>query len=416
MRLITLLNHCYKFKSFVYAKERHEPEKNRVIIEVKPRKNGRPICSGCHQPGTTYDHQPNSRYFDFVPIWGIAVLLCYTMRRVNCKTCGVKIESVPWCEGKHSITKAYQLFLARWARRLSWKEVAEIFNTSWDTVYRSVFSIVSYGLKHRHLKGIQALGVDEIQFGKGHQYLTLIYQVDSGCKRLLSITQERTAKSFLRGLRSIGMDNLSDVRYWCSDMWRAYIKVINKKFPNAIHVLDRFHIVKKLNEAVDDVRREETKQMKADGLEPILKNSRFCFLKNSENLTEKQKVKLDELIACDLKSVKAYLFKEAFQAFWQYTHPAWAKKFLSAWCDEVEASELKPMHKFVGTVKRHQELMMNWFKAKKMYSSGSVEGLNRKFNLVTRKSYGFKSFEVLKIALFHTMGGLPEPKMTHRFC
>ena len=79
-------------------------------------------------------------------------------------------------------------------------------------------------------------------------------------------------------------------------------------------------------------------------------------MKNSENLTEKQKVKLSELIACDLKSVKAYLFKEAFQAFWQYTHPAWAKKFLSVWCDEVEASELKPMHKFVGTVKQYRQL------------------------------------------------------------
>lgn len=358
MRLRTLLNHCYKFKSFVYVNERHEPEENRVIIELRPRKNGRPICSGCQQPGTTYDHQSKPRFFHFVPIWGMTVLFCYLMRRVDCNTCGVKIESVPWCNGKHQSTKAYQLFLARWARRLSWKEVAEVFNTSWDTVYRSVASIVAYGLKHRDLKGIQALGVDEIQFGQGHQYLTLIYQVDSGTKRLLSITKERTAKSFLRGLRSIGMDNLSSVKYWCSDMWRAYIKVINKKFPDSIHVLDRFHIVKKLNEAVDEVRREEAKQMKADGLDPVLSNSRFCFLKNPENLTEKQKVRLDELVACDLKSVTAYLLKESFQAFWQYTYPVWAKKFLSAWCDEAEASELKPMQKFVGTVDRHQELMI----------------------------------------------------------
>ena len=164
------------------------------------------------------------------------------MRRVDCKRCGVKIEQVPWCDGKHQLTKAYQLFLARWAKRLSWKEVAEAFGTSWEQVYRSVASVVSYGLLHRELKGIESLGVDEIQYGHGHQYLTRIYQIDSGCKRLLSITKERTAKSFLRGLRSIGMGNLSSVRYFCSDMWRAYIKVIEKKVPEAIHVLDRFHI------------------------------------------------------------------------------------------------------------------------------------------------------------------------------
>ena len=416
MRLRTLRNHCYKFKSFVYVKERHEPEKNRVIIEVETRKNGRPICSGCQKPGATYDHQPKPRYFHFIPIWSMAVLFCYLMRRVDCKRCGVKIEQVPWCDGKHQLTKAYQLFLARWAKRLSWKEVAEAFGASWEQVYRSVASVVSYGLLHRELKGIESLGVDEIQYGHGHQYLTRIYQIDSGCKRLLSITKERTAKSFLRGLRSIGMGNLSSVRYFCSDMWRAYIKVIEKKFPEVIHVLDRFHIVKKLNEAVDEVRRQEANQLKAEGFDPVLKSSRFCFLKKPENLTEKQEVKLNELLQYDLKSVTAYLLKESFQGFWQYTYPAWAEKFLMAWCEEAMTSNLKPIEKFVRTVKRHQELMMNWFEAKKAYSSGSVEGLNRKFNLVTRKSYGFRSFEVLKLALFHTMGGLPEPEMTHRFC
>jgi len=346
----------------------------------------------------------------------MAVFFCYTMRRVNCRQCGIKIEQVPWCDGKQQLTTAYQLFLARWARRLSWKEVAETFNTSWDKVYQSVAQVVSYGLKHRDLQGIESIGVDEIQYGQGHQYLTLVYQIDSGRKRLLAITQERTVKSFLRCLRSIGKDPLSSVRYVCSDMWPAYLKVIKKKLPKVLHVLDRFHIVKKLNEAVDEVRRKESKQLKEKGYEPVLKDSRFCFLKNQENLTDKQAVKLDELLSYDLKSVRAYLLKESFQDFWQYKSPAWADAFLTVWCNKAMRSKLDPIKKFVGTVRRHQELMMNWFKAKKAYSSGAVEGLNRKINLVTRKAYGYKSFEILKIALFHTMGGLPEPEMTHRFC
>lgn len=109
------------------------------------------------------------------------------------------------------------------------------------------------------------------------------------------------------------------------------------------------------------------------------------------------------------------MLKESFQAFWQYSRPHWAKAFLHQWCYRVMRSKLDPMKKFVGTIRRHEELMMNWFKAKKQYSSGVVEGLNRKVNLVTRKAYGFKSYEVLKIALFHTMGQLPEPEITHRF-
>ena len=367
-------------------------------------------------PGSVYDHQPEPRQFEFVPLWGMAVFFCYVMRRVNCRFCGVKVETVPWCEGKQQLTVAYQLFLARWARRLSWKEVADVFNTSWEKVYHSVAHVVSHGLLHRDLQGIESIGVDEIQSGQGHQYLTLIYQIDSGCRRLLAITQERTVKSFLRGLRSLGKEHLSSIRYVCSDMWPAYLKVIKKKLPQALHVLDRFHIAKKLNEAVDDIRREESKKLKAEGYEPILNNSRFCFLKHQENLTDKQTIKLDELLEYDLKSVRAYLLKESFQAFWQYTHPGWANKFLTAWCHKAMRSQLKPIKRFVRTLRRHQELMMNWFKAKKAYSSGVVEGLNRKINLVTRRAYGYKSFEVLKIALFHTMGGLPEPEMTHRFC
>jgi len=243
-----------------------------------------------------------------------------------------------------------------------------------------------------------------------------VYQIDSGSKRLLSVVQKRTIKSFLLALRELGKDNLSQIKYVCSDMWPAYLNVIKKKLPNAIHVLDRFHIVKKLNEAVDDVRREEAKQLQSEGYEPVLKNSRYCFLKNQDNLTDHQALKLNDLLQYDLKSVRAYLLKESFQAFWQYTHPAWAERYLRLWCNRAMRSQLKPMKKFVKTVRKHQSLMMNWFKAKKAYSSGVVEGLNRKINLVTRKAYGYKSYDVLKIALFHTMGALPEPEITHRFC
>lgn len=415
MRIRTILNRYHKFKSFVFQNESFETYKGKdaVIVDVVPRKNGRAICSGCHQPGSVYDHQPQSRYFEFIPLWGFLVFFRYVMRRVNCKNCGVKIEDVPWGDGKHQLTYAYRIFLARWAKRMSWKEVAEAFSSTWDHVYCAVAYVVEFGLKHRDLSGITSIGVDEIQFGKGHVYLTVIYQIDQGRKRLLSVVQQRTVKSFLRALREIGNKHLASIRFVCSDMWRPYLKVIQKKFPQALHVLDRFHIVKKLNEAVDDVRRDETKILNAQGYDNVLNNSRYCFLKNPQNLTDKQATKLNDLMQYDLKSVRAYLLKESFQAFWQYNSPAWAQRYLKLWCTRAMRSKLPPVKKFVKTVRSHEALIMNWFKAKKAYSSGSVEGLNRKINLVTRKAYGYKSFDVLKIALFHTMGDLPEPSLTH---
>jgi len=115
------------------------------------------------------------RRFEFIPIWGYAVMLLYAMRRVQCARCGVKVEQVPWAFGKHSLTKAYMVYLAHWARKLSWKETASSFGTTWDQVCHAVAYVVQWGLAHRELGTLRAIGVDEIHIGKSHKFLTLVY-------------------------------------------------------------------------------------------------------------------------------------------------------------------------------------------------------------------------------------------------
>jgi transposase len=418
MRIRTLLNNCHYLKSFVYKKEGLESVNGEqaLVVEIAARKNSRPVCSGCGTISPGYDLAAQTRLYQFIPLWGYPVYFRYRKRRVDCTNCGIKTEHVPWAEGKEQLATVYQQYLAMWAKRLSWQEVARSFKTSWDHVYKSVKRVVEYGLQQRSLTGIQAIGVDEIQYGKGHQYLTLVYQLDAGRKRLLSIAPKRSVKSLLRCLRELGREGCEGIEYVCSDMWKPYLKVIRKKLPQALHILDRFHIVAMLNKAVDEVRRDEVKSLKAQGYdEAVLRKTKYCLLKNQDNLTDKQQLKLTDILQYDLKSVKAYLLKESFQLFWNYTSPYWAQWYLKKWCYRAMRSKLAPIKKFVKTLRRHEDLMMNWFKARKAYSSGTVEGLNRKVNLVTRKAYGYKNYEVLRIALFHTMGHLPEPIMTHRF-
>jgi len=418
VRVITLLNKCYHLKSFVYANDQLENVNGSevFVVDIVARKNGIAKCSICGNFCSLYDHQRIPRLFEFVPLWGIKVYFRYLMRRVFCATCGVRVELVPWTEGKSHLTKPYQIFLARWARRLSWKETAEVFLTSWENVFRSVQTVVSYGLLNRCLSGITAIGVDEWQFGKGHQYLTLVYQINDGIKRLLFVAKDRTKETFHQFFDELGEERSLKLKYVCSDMWESYLKVIAVRAPQALNILDRFHIVQRLNKALDKVRAAESRRLLQDGYENILKHTKYCFLKNEKNLTTKQETKLAEILQYDLKSVRAFLLKESFQAFWQYSSPYWAEWYLKKWCARAMRSRLTPIKDFVKTLRNHQPLIMNWFKAKKAFSSGTVEGLNRKINLVTRKSYGFRSYEVLKTALFHTMGNLPEPKLTHRFC
>ena len=161
MQVKTVLNHVHKVKGFVYEQIRFV--RDVIEVDVRPRRGSRPYCAGCGRRGPTYDHLARRR-FAFVPLWGIRVFLLYAMRRVDCPRCGVTVEMVPWAQGKHHLTHAYAVFLARWARRFSWQEVASIFKTSWENVCRSVAWVVEYGLRHRNLDGITAIGVDEIQF------------------------------------------------------------------------------------------------------------------------------------------------------------------------------------------------------------------------------------------------------------
>jgi transposase len=417
MQLKTILNRVEPFKSFVYGKIQwvEKTERPTIEVEVYARKNGRPICAGCGRSGPGYDCLPERR-FEFVPLWGIAVSFVYAMRRVNCPTCGVTVERVPWAEGKCHLTTSYRWFLAGWAKCLSWQEVADRFRTNWRNVFESVKHAVSWGLAHRNLGGIEAIGVDEIQWQRGHRYLTLVYQIEDGMKRLLWVAEERTEES-LRGFFKMLTDEVrGSIRFVCSDMWQPYLNVIAEQVRQAVHVLDRFHIMKKMNEAIDKVRRSETRQLEEDGYEPVLKHSRWCLLKRRENLTEKQTVKLAELLKYNLKSVRSYLLREDFQRFWEYASPGWAGKFLDQWCTRTLRSRIEPMKKIVYSLREHRDLILNWFRARGTVSAGTVEGLNNKCKLTMRKAYGFRMYETINIALFHTLGDLPEPEFTHEFC
>ena len=366
LQLITILNRCHRFPGFVYQQARFSPDHKSIEIAVRPRKGSGAVCSRCHQPAPGYD-QLSERRFEFIPFWGFLVFLLYSMRRVDCRRCeAVVVEEVPWGDGKRTLTRAYMLFLARWARRLSWKETAEAFRTSWEKVFDAVEHVVTFGLEHRKLGAIDAIGVDEIQYAKGHKYLTLVYQIDLDVTRLLWIGKERTIESFQGFFTTIGDEVASKIVFVCSDMWEPYLKVIREKCSDALHILDRFHIVAKMNQALDDVRAEEARRMKQEGFHPVLKKSRWLLLKRQENLTGKQRFRLRDLLRYNLKSVRAYLLKEAFQQLWDYNSPAWAGRFLDEWCRHVMRSRIEPMKKIARTLRRHRELILNYFHAQKL--------------------------------------------------
>ena len=416
MHIKTILNRLQKHKGFVYGAERLSEEDGQLVLEVAIRAHARnrARCSGCGRKAPGYDTQAPRR-FQFIPLWGILVFFVYAMRRVQCPRCGVKVEAVPWATGKSPICTTYAWFLAGWAKRMSWTAVAEAFHSSWHHVHLAVEMAVAWGRAHLDLSGITAIGVDEIAWAKGHVYATVVYQINEGRKRLLWVGEKRTIKTLLKFFRWLGKERAAAIQFVCSDMWKAYLKVIAKKAPQAIHILDRFHIMAHLGKAIDRVRAGEAKEMKAKGLEPLLHHSRWCLLKRKPNLTEGQAGKLESLLPYNLRTVKAYLMKEEFHQFWEYISPHWAGVFLERWCRRAMYSKLEAMKTVARMLRSHRELILNWFRAKKEFSSGVVEGLNNKAKLSTKMAYGYGTFKTLEIVLYHRLGDLPEPEVTHRF-
>jgi transposase len=417
------LNRIQRFAGFVYQEVRmlcREGHPELIEVLVEPHGGMRARCSKCQRLAAGYDRLPERRWA-FVPLWGIPTYFRYAPRRVQCPEHGVVVEHIPWSEGNRPMTCALMGFLARWARRLSWRETAQVFQTSWESVYRSVEWFVREGLAQRKLAGIESLGVDEIHWGHGlraDNFLTVIYQIDAHCRRLLWVGRRRSQVTLRRGLKTLGPEVVSGLRFVCSDMWKPYLQVLAAQAGQALHVLDRFHITQHLNQAVDQVRRAECTRLRARGQEAAqqLKHTRWPLLRRGSRVRGRARQKLNAVLASKLATARAWELKESFFHFWGYKSVAWAQAFLDCWCSRAMRSRLEPMRRVARMLRAHEELILNWFRAKGEISTGVVEGLNNKIRVVTRRSYGFRTYEAMEISLYHTLGRLPEPESTHRFC
>ena len=418
MQLKSILNRVEKIPGFVFKECRWREVGRRIEAVIEPRKNSHPLCSRCGKPAPLYDRQ-RQREFDYVPLWQIAVVLLYTVRRVNCGSCGVRVEKMPWATGKNRSCTTYLWFLANWAKRLSWSEVAETFGTTWQTVCRAVEHAVSWGRQHVDLRQIRSIGVDEILHRRGSKahggpkYLTLVYQIDQHRKRLLWIGYDRSQATLNAFFDWFGKERSEALKVVSSDMWPAFLKVLRERATRAMRIIDRFHVSANINKAVDRIRAGEARELGRSG-NKVLKHSRFLFLHRNENLSEPQHEKLAALLKMNLRIVRAYLLKESFRRFWEYRSRGWARRFLEAWIDRVMRSRIEGLKRVARTFRQHTDLLLNSVVANDV-AMGAVEGFNNKAKVTMRKSYGFRSFRIAELALYHSLADLPQPDFAHRF-
>jgi transposase len=317
---------------------------------------------------------------------------------------------MPWAAGKKRLTKAFAVAIATWARLLPWLQVARQFQCSWGTVAAAVAYVVAFGLARRDLSDVTHIGIDEISRQKGHVYLTNVYDLRTGA--LIWSGEGRTKDTLAAFFDFFGSERTAKLVGICCDMWPSYIETVKARAPHATLVFDKFHIVRQLTEAVDKVRRQEVAEKGAEH-KGVLAGTRYIWLKNPWNLTDRQKASLAFLETLNLKIHRAYLLKESFRDFWQSATKEIARKFMEQWFAWAMESKIKPMQDFALLLKRHEENILTYFNMP--ISNGAVEGLNNKAKVISHLAYGFRSAKNYILNLYHCMGDLPMPTSMHRF-
>lgn len=380
-----------------------------IQVNLVSRKGSKPVCSSCGGRHPGYDTL-KERTWRHVRLWGIPVRLNYAPKRVCCPKCGVKVEHMPWSTGKSDLSLPLIVLLSTFGKILPLEDVARLFHVRWNTVRAAVKAQVEHGLEARDDSQVLAIGIDEISRRKGHIYVTMVYDLVG--MKLLWCEEGREIASLERFFQAWGKQRCGAIYAVCMDMWKPYRKAVEKHLPHALVVYDRFHIVKSLLKAVDQVRIQEAARLGKEQGKAIT-GARYLFLKNWENLSAGQRERLSDIQEMNLKVNKAYLLKEDFYRFWECEDIGSAERFLDDWVWRATHSRLEPMRDFAYMVREYKQEILNYHRVP--LTNAAVEGMNRKAKVVTARAYGFRTFGTLQLMLYHVLGKLPEMNTAHRF-
>src|ERR1700726_2424233 len=362
-------------------------------------------CGLCRQRCRKVHSMQKPRVWRDLAMRKLVLKLRYRPRRVDCPRCGLRVEDFPWAEPWARVTTDLSNAVAVLARELSWQGTARQYGLNWKSVATIVKRAVEYGLRHRARPPVHAIGIDEVSRRKGQVYLTVVYDLERLV--LLWVGEDRTEEAVKKFFtEEMGRRRCRTLQVVCMDMWAAYAKLVREYATNAQILFDRFHIVKHLNEAVEEVRRSEMRRL-SQKERVVFKRSRWLLLKNPWNLTGEQKERLSTLVRWNTPIVRAYYLKEAFQLFWDYTQPKRAEDHLEKWMRSAMRSRLEPFKKFVRMLRGHLDGILAWTKHR--LSSGAVEGMNNKIKSISHRSFGFRTAQNFIAAIYHCCARLPLP-------
>ena len=369
-----------------------------VVFTAEPS-GGELRCSGCGG-GEVRREGGVARRWRTTPIGGKPVFVDTTVPRVWCASCGkTRQVEIGFAERRVSYTRAFERYALELSRSMTIQDVAHHLGVSWDVIKDIQKRHLERRFKHIRLKDLTQIAIDEISVGKGHRYLTVVLDLLSGAVVFIGDGKGADALNpFWRKLRASG----ARIEAAASDMSAAYLMALAENLPDAVHVLDRFHVMKLYNDKLAQLRRDLQRTAEADQQE-VIKGTRWLLLKNPENLddTRNERRRLDKALELNQPLATAYYMKEDLRQLWEQRSKPAAERFLDRWIAKAQASGVRMLIKFARTLQLHRRGLLAWYDYR--ISTGPLEGTNNKIKTMQRQAYGYRdpTFFRLKIHAIH---------------
>jgi transposase len=372
-------------------------EELKVEIEVQWPEDEPVHCPECEELCRVKDHR-EERTWRHMDTMQFQTLLKSRVPRADCPTHGAKTIKIPWAGPKSPFTLLFERFAIDviYAAR-SITQAMQLLRISWDQVQRIQERGVERGLARRKLDDLEYVGIDEKNFGKGHDYVSVLSDINEG--RVLDVVKDRTTEAADQLWQTIPPAQRENIKAVAMDMWDAFMTSTKNNVPNADIVHDKFHVAKYLGKAVDDVRKKENRELVEEGNE-ILKGSKYLWLTSPANWTPDQEVIFNILRKEGLKVGRAWAIKEMFSEFWGYVYEKPAESFFKRWFWWATHSRLRPISETAKTLKRHLAGLLTYLKHR--ITNAVAEGLNSKIQSIKANARGFRNFGNYRISiLFH---------------
>ena len=372
-----------------------------VTINIKLEPNATLHCPVCNGRATRYDS--NTRMWRHLDTMQFATLVKADVPRVECAEHGILQVSVPWAEARSRFTAMFESLVISWLLEASTSAVARNLNLTWDEVDGIRQRAVERGIARREVSELKNLCVDETSYKRGHRYLTIISDQDSGV--VLEIKEDRKKESLTSFLETLTTEERSAIESVSMDMFPAYIGAVQDWIPDADNKIcfDRFHVAQYLSRAVDLVRRSEHKALMKNG-DTTLTKTRYDWLRDPSTMRRKTWLSFKELVFSTLKTARAWMIKESAKHLWNYATRTWAVKQWTAWYKRAIRSRLEPVKDAARTINNNLWGIINAIVLGK--SNAKAESINSKIQTIKSRARGFHSPERFRIAILFHCGGL----------